>query len=363
MKFPKKLAALLLGAALFLTGCGGPKGAVTVDGVAFTLEDYEVAYRASQNLVTMQLALMYGITQDTIMADEEMEKEYRAQIAEMAKMQLVQLGVLEHQMKKAHLELDTKAVDDMVAQQEEQMGGAEALDESLAQMHMTREQFWRFTSVNQMMLQLEEHLKTSDPKAVRQYFDDSYLRCKHVLIKDETGEDAQKEALAKDIAAKAQAGEDFDALVKEYGEDPGMEGYPDGYVFTEGDMVPEFYEGSKALKPDSVSDPVKSAIGWHIIQRLPLRDEDFEAQKDQVEQMYLGSVFNGWMEKAKVEMSDEATKMDYVTLGLIPTPDKGGDETAPEQGAEKPADGKDAAPEQGAEKPAEQAPTEKKTAQ
>ena len=345
MKVHKKLAALVLGAALLLTGCGGPKGAVTVDGVDFPIEDYEVAYRASHQLVTMQLALMYGISQEDAMADPELEQVYRAQIADLTKNQLVQLGVFENQMKKAKLELDTEAVDAMVAQQEEQMGGAEFLDESLEQMGMTREQFWRFTSVNQMIQQLQEELKTANPKAVRQHFEDNFLRCKHVLIKDEAG-DPEKEALAKEIAAKAQAGEDFDALVAQYGEDPGMAGYPDGYVFTEGDMVPEFYEGSLALEANGVSDPVKSQFGWHIIQRLPLRDEDFEANANAVEQSFFGSVFTGWLENAKVEVSEEAQKMDYVSLGLLPMEE-------PAEGQEAPAEG-EAAPAEGEETPSEE---------
>lgn len=44
----------------------------------------------------------------------------------------------------------------------------------------------------------------------------------------------------------------------------------DGYLFTEGTMVTEFYEACLALSEYQVSDPVKSSYGYHIIVRLPM---------------------------------------------------------------------------------------------
>lgn len=44
----------------------------------------------------------------------------------------------------------------------------------------------------------------------------------------------------------------------------------DGYLFTEGTMVSEFYEACLALSDYQVSSPVKSSYGYHIIVRLPL---------------------------------------------------------------------------------------------
>ena len=74
---------------------------------------------------------------------------------------------------------------------------------------------------------------------------DGTYRAKHILISaDESlSEDelAEKEKLANEVYEKAAAGEDFDSLIKEYGEDPGMESNPDGYTFGDGEMVEEFY--------------------------------------------------------------------------------------------------------------------------
>ena len=48
---------------------------------------------------------------------------------------------------------------------------------------------------------------------------------------------AEAEKKANEILERAKNGEDFDALIKEYNEDPGMESNQDGYFFTDGEMV------------------------------------------------------------------------------------------------------------------------------
>ena len=75
-----------------------------------------------------------------------------------------------------------------------------------------------------------------------------------------------------------------------------MESSPDGYVFTEGEMVDEFYQGTKALEVGGVSDPIKSSYGWHIIQRLPLRDEDFTAKQATVEEALFSEQAEAWQQ-------------------------------------------------------------------
>ncbi|MCL2527519.1 MAG: peptidylprolyl isomerase [Defluviitaleaceae bacterium] len=78
--------------------------------------------------------------------------------------------------------------------------------------------------------------------------------------------DAHERAIA--IVARIQEGEDFAALVVEYGEDPGMTTFPDGYTFVDGDMVPEFQDAVKTLEIGEVSEPVRSQFGYHIIMRV-----------------------------------------------------------------------------------------------
>ncbi len=99
---------------------------------------------------------------------------------------------------------------------------------------------------------------------------------KHILFlfDSEDRTDEETKALAEDVLARIKLGEDFDELMNEYTEDPGIAVYPDGYTFTTGEMVDEFYNGTVALEVGEVSDLVESAYGYHIIKRVePERNE------------------------------------------------------------------------------------------
>ncbi len=93
----------------------------------------------------------------------------------------------------------------------------------------------------------------------------------------EEADKADKLAIANEVLKKAKAGEDFDSLIAEYNDDPGMQSYPGGYYFKDGDMVEEFYTASVALEEGGISDIVETSYGYHIIQRLPYDDESLMA--------------------------------------------------------------------------------------
>ncbi|MBQ7975333.1 MAG: peptidylprolyl isomerase [Clostridia bacterium] len=117
----------------------------------------------------------------------------------------------------------------------------------------------------------------------------SYVRAKHILLStvdSETGESlsasekAKVKAQAEAVLKKAKGGADFDELIKEYGEDPGMEYAADGYVFTTGEMVEEFEKAAFELKENEISNLVETAYGYHIIKKLALPEmpEEVKAQ-------------------------------------------------------------------------------------
>ncbi len=120
----------------------------------------------------------------------------------------------------------------------------------------------------------------------KQEMDGKYVRAKHILIqfpdsieKDEEGNilpSAKAETLAKanDILAKVNAGEDFDTLIEEYGQDPGMESNPDGYYFTKGEMVAPFEESAFSLEEGQTSGLVETSYGYHILKKLPITDDN-----------------------------------------------------------------------------------------
>jgi hypothetical protein len=72
--------------------------------------------------------------------------------------------------------------------------------------------------------------------------------------------------LAVDLALRAQSGEDFAALAREYSQDSGsaQRGGDLGY-FRRGVMVPSFEEAAFHLQPGQISAIVESPFGYHII--------------------------------------------------------------------------------------------------
>ena len=94
-------------------------------------------------------------------------------------------------------------------------------------------------------------------------------------LDDETVKNAKNKA--EEVLGRVKKGEDFDALMHEYSEDPGLATSPDGYVFSSGEMVPEFESCVAGLEFNSVGF-TESQFGYHIIKRLPLDITDLEKQ-------------------------------------------------------------------------------------
>lgn len=130
----------------------------------------------------------------------------------------------------------------------------------------------------------------------------SYRRAKHVLIltknmetNEEYTEDKKAEAKKKadEIYKKAKNGENFDSLVSQYSEDPGSPTQPEGYTFTDGDMVQEFQDCVDSLAIGEIGF-VESSFGYHIIQRLEV-DKNYFAED--VKARILNNGFDEYIEQ------------------------------------------------------------------
>ncbi len=105
------------------------------------------------------------------------------------------------------------------------------------------------------------------------------VRVKHILIafdkenpQNQEISEEQKAAAkkrAEEVLEKVNKGEDFDALIEEYNDDPGMMQNPDGYTFADdGSMAPEFSKASFELEVGKNSGLVETSYGYHIIKRM-----------------------------------------------------------------------------------------------
>lgn len=192
----------------------------------------------------------------------------------------------------------------------------------------TDESYTNFVYISQCYQALNDYyfgengVNVPSDDELRQYFADNYLSAKHILIStvdSTTGEtlrtDAEAKAEAQAILDRINAGEDFDTLMNEYSEDPGLTGNPDGYIFTEGEMVTSFYDAAKALGEGEVSGLVQSDYGYHIIKREPLDvDGQFENYKGLLVTMSVGTMddlLDQWMQEAEVQTTEVFDEITY----------------------------------------------------
>lgn len=148
------------------------------------------------------------------------------------------------------------------------------------------------------------HYNPTEEELIAQLGNTSYgnghwMKAKHILIMHSEDGTAKNRAQAL-LNQLRQNPEKFDALMAEYSEDPGSKSSPEGYLFTEGQMVTEFYEGTLALKEGQISNLVESTYGYHII----LKVADYEngvpytEVKDELHLAYAQSQFMADMEEA-----------------------------------------------------------------
>jgi len=118
---------------------------------------------------------------------------------------------------------------------------------------------------------------------------------------------------------------DFDKLMREYSEDPGLATNPDGYTFSDEDTAsldPAFDEAAKALKEGEMSGIVEGVSGYHIILRLPL---SISLEEDA--QVYINTkmsqLTDEWLEQAGMKTTKafffwQASATDSSPMAILP---------------------------------------------
>jgi foldase protein PrsA len=123
------------------------------------------------------------------------------------------------------------------------------------------------------------------------------VKARHILVEDE--------ATAKEVKAKLDAGEDFAELVTQYSKDTGSvsAGGDLGY-FAKGVMVAEFEEVAFSSPIGTISEPVQSSFGYHII-----NVEDAQTVNQLIESGEDEAVINDFKQQIK-----EGLYTEYYTL-------------------------------------------------
>ena len=139
---------------------------------------------------------------------------------------------------------------------------------------------------------------------------------RHILVQpSEIRTEKQAEDLINDIYDRLNQGEDFKQLARQFSEDPGskMDGGELGWS-NPGDYDPIFESTLNATKIGSLSKPVKSSFGWHIIEVMDRRNEDVseEEQKNRAYQIIFKRKFEQELQSTLIELRAEA----YVDIKL-----------------------------------------------
>ncbi|MBQ9374888.1 MAG: peptidylprolyl isomerase [Ruminococcus sp.] len=329
---------------------------LTVDGHDIDFDTYRYYY-----LSTLANYANYGLTADALKEDDDMFKKFLEQVESTIKNDYVSDKLAEEN----NIKLDKKdlqVVDKNIKSTQSQYQSEEEYLEAMKSMYLTEEVFKAMMTRSQLYQKVQSTLLSNGGKYAtpadefKKVVKDTkeYSRVIHILIPyeckapitdkeelekynstddlstkieskrtafNQQTEDkqaklkAEAKKLAEAVLKKAKSGEDFAALVKKYGWDPGMVTNPDGYYINQNtSFVQEFKDAAFSLKENEISDLVENAsYGWFIIKRLPVDMDYVEENLDTMIQEYdtpkINKLYEDITSKMKVKYSDTYKKM------------------------------------------------------
>jgi len=290
-------AALFLLLLLLLAAAPGAP-AVTVDGVAAVVNGEVVTIleleRAGRALVEERLR---GAAE----ADRErVRREALLQVLD----QLVATRLQAQRARQLGIGVSSQEVDTAIARIMEENHLTDAmLDRLLAERRVGREDYRREIE-DQIRLsklvqqEIRSRVTVGEPEVEayyrehrRDWYRPERIRVRHLLVP--LAPDAPPEAVAaaeakvRAILAEARAGRDFAELVRENTPGARADEDPVSGEIARGELSAELEEAAFALAPGEVSEPVRTAAGFHLLQlaeRIPAFEPTLEEMRDSITQ-------------------------------------------------------------------------------
>jgi len=229
---------------------------------------------------------------------------------------LINQKLIEQAAKEKGVTVTDEQVDEGLNEMKEQFGGESSFQFYLAQFGMTEDVF-RQDIRNQLLVEAilgpeieitEDELKTYFEENKDLFDEKEQVRARHILV--------ETEEQAKEVLAKLEQGESFEALAEQYSTDEGTKsnGGDLGY-FERGVMVAEFEEAAFSLKPGETSQPVKTQYGYHIIKvedHKEAKPAVYEEKKEEIESTLRQQKVSEKMETWLQELREQADVANYL---------------------------------------------------
>ena len=159
--------------------------------------------------------------------------------------------------------------------------------------------------------QLKTYYDDQKAKTPDRFTQPERRRVSHILLPvANPAEDAAVKAKAEGILKRAQAGEDFSKLAKEFSQDPGSAAQGGDLGWSERKVwVAPFGDAAYSMKVDEIRGPVKTQFGYHILKLVgiePSSVKTFEQSKAELETEYRRNEAEKLFNNAQDQLADAA---------------------------------------------------------
>lgn len=222
---------------------------------------------------------------------------------------LIEKKIVELEAQKNKINISDQDIQEEVDELVERYGGQDQFAMALMQFGLTEDKLKEDIKERLIINRLLESEISISEDEMKDYFDqntssfaqEEQVKASHILV--------DSEEKAKEVKDKLNQGEDFTKLAKEYSIDSANkdQGGSLGF-FGRGDMVAEFEDAAFALEPGSISEPVKTEFGYHIIkveEKKAAKEANYEENKDKIRKILFDNkseeAYYTWMGKKRTE--------------------------------------------------------------
>ena len=177
------------------------------------------------------------------------------------------------------------------------------------------------SKVNVDDAQLKAYYDEQKTKTPELFVQPEQRRVSHILLPvANPKDDAAVKAKAEGILKRAQAGEDFAQLAKEFSQDPGSAQQGGDLGWSERKAwVPPFADAAFSMKVDEIRGPVKTQFGYHILKLAgiqPASVKTFEQSKADLETEYRRAQAEKLFNDAQDALADAALQ-NTTDIGVV----------------------------------------------